>query len=199
MLPDHQATGTVLTEIERRLVGRMGPGHGNLVARNRLRQKLSASLHLSIVRVSDSERFKATPSHWVPRREVARDLFLYPLKPSLRLHPASNHLIYTSYRLSRLDCSAPVYLRVHHPCRNLPQMTDAKEVTNLCTTATSSELAQKSEVVVLRPCPKQCKVPRALEGSRVSKMTWAVCSPASEVVSVVLPPRQQEAQTPPLS
>lgn len=198
MLPDHQATGTVLTEIERRLAGCKGPGHGNLVARNLLHQKISASLRLNIVRVSDSVRFRVTPSHWVPRREVARDLFLYPLKPSLRLHPASNHLIYTSYRLSRLDCSAPVYLRVHHPCRNLPQMTDAKEVTNLCTTATSSELVQKS-VVALRPCPKQYKVPQALEGSRVSRMTWAVCSPASEVVSVVLPPRQQEAQTPPLS
>ena len=115
MLPDHQATGTVLTEIERRLAGCKGPGHGNLVARNRLRQKLSASLHLSIVRVSDSERFKATPSHWVPRREVAHDLFLYPLKPSLHPHPASNHRIHTSCKLNPLDCLAPVYLRVCHP------------------------------------------------------------------------------------
>ena len=115
MLPEYQVTGTMLTEIERRLVGRMGPGHGNLVARNRLRQKLSASLHLSIVRVSDSARFKATPSLWVPRREVARDLFLYPLKLNPRRRPANNHLIYISYRLSLPDFSAPVYLRVRHP------------------------------------------------------------------------------------
>ena len=115
MLPEHQATGTVLTEIERHLAGRKDPERGNPAVHNPLRRKLSASLHLSIVRVSDSERFKATPSHWVPRREVARDLFPYPLKPSLRLHPANNHLIYTSCRLNLPDFSAPVYLRVRHP------------------------------------------------------------------------------------
>ena len=93
MPPEHQATGTVLTEIERRLAGHKGPERGNLVARNRRHRKLSASLHLSIVRVSGSVRFKATPSHWVPRREVARDLFPYPLKPSLRLHSANNLVV----------------------------------------------------------------------------------------------------------
>lgn len=114
MRPGHQATGTVLTEIERPLVGRKGPVHGNLVVRNRLHQRPSAFLRLSLVRGLDSARFKAILNRWAPRWELARDLLPCLPNPSLRPRPANNHPISPSFKLSRLGFLAPICLRARH-------------------------------------------------------------------------------------